>query len=1060
MPVTRSQMKPHTRADGPSQELSLSTKAQGIGPNGERVGPPRGIKSQKTTTKKVEAPIEESASQAPLIRKPEPADEQPHSPPSPKSTPLTVPHTIPAIHNQAHTPEPVIVQSTVRGHSPRPPVLSTAPTMHNQASSTPNEKMSLNYYSAVKLAPNFDWDEDDDGLTRAIVAGDIDAVHALTSSYIEKFPNDKDHILNSIRSRAENETYVLAILAEHSGDVLPHGQTIELMNYLEQVDIQGARGIFFHAVYLLRAVSSNFLPELCDWYVERFGEEQRLDDFLALCALHELPKDEQAKDNEQLFAKEQEEEEYIAVLSDLFSDDDEQLSAEKEQGQEEGITVDLFSKDSDVYYVPRHSRPLVNYSSSPSASHICSPSHSPHEIPSFLKLSHLERAPLPNSPPQRPRRRSSRKIAIPAYSDEDDQEDTAHVSSRLEATKQRRARVQSDNYEQPQIPVHSSREHEEESAHIASCPTVVNLGMSGVQLDGHEEPGDNDLSLVEEEDNEERGGHCGGSGPLPQAVKSKLDDLKARFDAEVEQIAFESGKSPQSCYKYASGNPHPTRAVTTWNIWQRWYGAQGAKQRPQGMPISEWVKIVRDELDIFLHSKLSDEEFDDPAAHEEALQEQIDWFWSRYDKFSEESTAKGKGDAMTRRVLRPIIQMSNRVYRESGFHIGGYIYHPDIGASVWVGTQALQDVKATNGTQMLTQARDIGTQIAVAEMVRRQVDTNLANLHGHCHGKKDTRARNRHVLPLIIAYDAKRLQNNDLDAPKVTATNFRDTAWRAQVRIVNWPVDVPFFRCGVHVKGRFLPGPERVTSFRSPDLVKICHPRIEQIDRQVRNEEAPEESLYFEMERWSEEEQNLPLKEQGKLPLVSDTNGKVILEVSHSESYHEALCDQEVQFSLYEDDDDTSPSRQAPRPAQALTPSKALQRPPPAPPTPSTQALLRRPPLPPAPSAQALLRRPPPPPPLAPSAQELLRRPPPPPPAPSAQVLQHCAPLPPPAPYAQTLQRRPPPPPLFQALPGHLPPFPGQPVGPHGNFSLVHLREESGDQEESGQRTPKRPRKQ
>ena len=73
--------------------------------------------------------------------------------------------------------------------------------------------------------------------------------------------------------------------------------------------------------------------------------------------------------------------------------------------------------------------------------------------------------------------------------------------------------------------------------------------------------------------------------------------------------------------------------------------------------IGEWTQTVRDEMNAFLHTKLSDDQFNNPAAREEALQEQSDWFWSHYDNFVQESKAKGKGNAMTCRVLRPIIQM-------------------------------------------------------------------------------------------------------------------------------------------------------------------------------------------------------------------------------------------------------------------------------------------------------------------------------------------------------------------------------------------------------------------
>ncbi|KAJ3792205.1 hypothetical protein GGU11DRAFT_760951 [Lentinula aff. detonsa] len=250
-----------------------------------------------------------------------------------------------------------------------------------------------------------------------------------------------------------------------------------------------------------------------------------------------------------------------------------------------------------------------------------------------------------------------------------------------------------------------------------------------------------------------------------------------------------------------------------------------------------------------VESMLSDEEFSDPAARENALQEQADWFWARFDSFVEDSKGKGKwGDAMTRRILEPIIQMSNRVYQETGFHIGGYIYHSEIGASIWVGTKALQRVKATNGTQMLTQARHIGTKIA-------HVDAELAALHGHCCVKSNAQQRNRHILPMIFAYNAKRIFEKDSDVNKLQPTTFIDNAWRDKVHIVNWPPGVPFYKQGVTTKKGFVAGVQKVTDFRVPDLAKICDPRIAQIEREVKKEEDSENMPlpYFEMVPWNDE---------------------------------------------------------------------------------------------------------------------------------------------------------------------------------------------------------------
>lgn len=75
------------------------------------------------------------------------------------------------------------------------------------------------------------------------------------------------------------------------------------------------------------------------------------------------------------------------------------------------------------------------------------------------------------------------------------------------------------------------------------------------------------------------------------------------------------------------------------------------------VPVSEWTVVVRNEFDAFLHSKLAKDNFDNPEAREEALEEQITWFWQHHDAFIEQSIAKGKGTKMVTKILRPIVQM-------------------------------------------------------------------------------------------------------------------------------------------------------------------------------------------------------------------------------------------------------------------------------------------------------------------------------------------------------------------------------------------------------------------
>ncbi|KAJ3791447.1 hypothetical protein GGU11DRAFT_761599, partial [Lentinula aff. detonsa] len=177
----------------------------------------------------------------------------------------------------------------------------------------------------------------------------------------------------------------------------------------------------------------------------------------------------------------------------------------------------------------------------------------------------------------------------------------------------------------------------------APCEEYNQLHTSGEE----DRPGEEDVyqhdadgGLFSDAEDDDQGGQMGphqGNGPLPEALRKKLDAINAERDAQIEQAAVEAGKSIQSCYKYANGNLRVTCSASIWNIWQAWYGVHGEKKRPSNVKINEWTSVVRDEMNEFLHSKLSNEEFSDPAAH---------------------SKGKGKwGDAMTRRILEPIIRM-------------------------------------------------------------------------------------------------------------------------------------------------------------------------------------------------------------------------------------------------------------------------------------------------------------------------------------------------------------------------------------------------------------------
>ncbi|KAF9070524.1 hypothetical protein BDP27DRAFT_1362598 [Rhodocollybia butyracea] len=316
----------------------------------------------------------------------------------------------------------------------------------------------------------------------------------------------------------------------------------------------------------------------------------------------------------------------------------------------------------------------------------------------------------------------------------------------------------------------------------------------------------------------------GGRGALPQDAKDCLDALMAKQDEEIEAIAREYGKPVELCYKYVDGgDSRSTRAVTYWNIWQQWYSIHGERKKPVEMPVSEWTGVVRKELDTFLHGKLDDEDFNSPEAREEALEEQINWYWEHHDALIGDMIAKGRGSMIATKILRPIVQMGPRHWRRS----------------------RLQTARSS-------QAQDIGTQIALAQLVERWVESELAELYQHCIATtKEPRDRLRAILPRILAYDLNCIFDKG-DVPKLNFANFVASAWKHQVHVKNWPVGVPFFQVGVKTKKGFVTGVAALNRYKASDLNKICGPRMEQIRQAVDGEEGNDNLQYFEVERWTD----------------------------------------------------------------------------------------------------------------------------------------------------------------------------------------------------------------
>lgn len=75
------------------------------------------------------------------------------------------------------------------------------------------------------------------------------------------------------------------------------------------------------------------------------------------------------------------------------------------------------------------------------------------------------------------------------------------------------------------------------------------------------------------------------------------------------------------------------------------------------MSPGDWTKFVHQEYEAFLQSKLPTDKLADYDAREEALQEQLEWFYGTYDSFIEQKKKAGRMGKSLVKILRPVISM-------------------------------------------------------------------------------------------------------------------------------------------------------------------------------------------------------------------------------------------------------------------------------------------------------------------------------------------------------------------------------------------------------------------
>ncbi|KAJ3964036.1 hypothetical protein EV361DRAFT_981422 [Lentinula raphanica] len=408
------------------------------------------------------------------------------------------------------------------------------------------------------------------------------------------------------------------------------------------------------------------------------------------------------------------------------------------------------------------------------------------------------------------------------------------------------------------------------------------------ESDANEEEEDQEV----EEDQEDNSKH---PGRLPQAVKEELTVLQEEYEKKVAAVAAKAKKNVHACWRYLNEKVSTPRNLTAWNAYQAWYAEKGDKKRPEKMLPAVWNTHVAKTYHKIVDAHLKPADRKNEDLLRELFAEQVEWYEAQLDAFREKKNAEGKRAVNVQKLLEPIYGMGKKIYKETGAHLLGHLIITDHGVrgktqSVsWGCTSVVEQVIRDHSIDLRTQLTDI--EARGKEMNNRGVDKKLAELAVTCSSKvtdKTIRDRNRRAIPAIFSYDTDRVAGTK--TPKLAPAQFSEYAYEYHVRIINWPVGVPFFNAGV----------ANVHSMSCADLRKVAVPRIARIFEDANFEVAESDKneiewaatqKCFEIVSWEEDEIGMALEDQATIPVVQDTNGDILLTVSYSTEYQKEIGD-------------------------------------------------------------------------------------------------------------------------------------------------------------------------
>ncbi|KAK7025352.1 hypothetical protein VNI00_016063 [Paramarasmius palmivorus] len=451
---------------------------------------------------------------------------------------------------------------------------------------------------------------------------------------------------------------------------------------------------------------------------------------------------------------------------------------------------------------------------------------------------------------------------------------------------------------------------------------------------------DGDLYPVVDDDDPDDPPSLKTRGPLPKEVKAQLDTLHEQYLMEVKKVASDNSLPVQRCLDYLkAGIQISPRGVNRYNAFQAFYSHFHPK--PDDLPAALYRDRIQEAYNyVRWRNNCLPEDIDPPFVNEvakgrpgkfvshpdqplpeEDIHEMVwyaEWYSNLIDHILDESKVSGSFRAQARKILKPFLALAYNALINNGVHIFGYLIDTRRDAngmsasSIWGNSPDFHEVHAKHRVDIQAQTFDFEAMFRMVEMAKRGRDIPpmyVGVLHemNDMTRSKSSRDRGRRIMGRIAHAEIKMLTGKEC-----SWNNFLQNAASLQLRLCNWPNDVPFpglpggpKECRKGDYDVFLPEKEKWIR----DL----------LDGKISAEQQQTPTcIYFE--RWTNEERNMSHEDQSGIAIVRMVDGTDYLYARDSESW---VTGQEVN-SDDEDAEDTSKNKKGKRAGRGRKQSKKV----------------------------------------------------------------------------------------------------------------------------------------